>query len=142
LQAFRSKLSHLWAGESLQAGAPHVLVVEHDQEIVAMAENTLLELGPDDEPGFTPAGHYWCIDNVSVHEGVQGRGIGRLLVQTIEDARLSLQLDLDGYILWYNPDNPKAAQFWSRLGFQPLWTTYQRSAPPSEKQSGRQDALR
>jgi GNAT superfamily N-acetyltransferase len=61
-----------------------------------------------------------------VREDLQGQGIGRLLVQGIEDILALLQLDLNGYILWFNPDNPKAASFWPRLGFQPLWTTYQR----------------
>jgi GNAT superfamily N-acetyltransferase len=126
LEAFRRKLQHLWQGISLEDDAPLVLVAEQAREIVAMAENTLLEIGPYDEPGFTPAGHYWCIDNVSVREDLQGQGIGRLLIQGIEDILASLQLDLSGYILWFNPDNLKAALFWSRLGFQPLWTTYQR----------------
>lgn len=126
LEAFRRKLQHLWQGISLTDDAPLVLVAEQAREIVAMAENTLLEVGPYDEPGFTPPGHYWCIDNVSVREDLQGQGIGRLLVQGIEDILASLQLNLNGYILWFHPDNPKASLFWSLLGFQPLWTTYQR----------------
>jgi GNAT superfamily N-acetyltransferase len=126
LQAFRRKLQRLWQGGSLADGAPMVLVVEQTGVIVAMTENTLLEVGSFDEPGFTPEGRYWCIDNISVREAFQGQGIGRHLLQAIEDQLTALQLDLDGYILWFNPDNPKAATFWTRLGFQPLWTTYQR----------------
>jgi len=125
-EAFRRKLQRLWHGISLEDDAPLVLVAEQAREIVAMAEITLLEVGPYDEPGFTPPGHYWCIDNISVREDLQGQGIGRLLMQAIEDILASLQLKLNGYVLWFNPDNPKATQFWSRLGFQPLWTTYQR----------------
>ena len=125
-EAFRRKLQRLWQGISLEDDAPLVLVAEQAREIVAMAENTLLEVGPYDEPGFTPPGRYWCIDNISVREDVQGQGIGHLLMQAIEDILTSLQLKLNGYVLWFNPDNPKAAHFWSRLGFQPLWTTYQR----------------
>jgi GNAT superfamily N-acetyltransferase len=126
LEAFRRKLQHLWQGISLEDEAPLILVAEQGHEIVAMAENTLLEVGPYDEPGFTPPGHYWCIDNISVRADLQGQGIGRLLMQAIEDILTSLQLKLNGYVLWFNPDNPKAAHFWSSLGFQPLWTTYQR----------------
>lgn len=126
LQAFRRKLQRLWQGKSLENEAPLVLVAELAGEIVAMAENTLLEVGTFDEPGFTLSGRYWCIDNVSVREEFQGQGIGRQLVQAIEDQLSSLRLDLDGYVLWFNPDNLKAASFWPRLGFQPLWTTYQR----------------
>jgi GNAT superfamily N-acetyltransferase len=126
LEAFRGKLRRLWQGKSLEDDAPLVLVVELDHEIVAMAENTLLEVGPFDEPGFTPPGRYWCIDNVSVREEFQGQGIGSRLVQSIEDNLAALRIDLDGYILWFNPDNLKAASFWSHLGFRVLWTTYQR----------------
>lgn len=57
---------------------------------------------------------------------MQEQGIGRLLMLAIEDILASLQLKLNGYALWFNPDNPKAAHFWRRLGFQPMWITYQR----------------
>ena len=133
LDAFRRKLRHMWEGDALdvlEAGAPVVLVVEHAGSVVAMAENTLLAVSPHDEPGYTPAGCYWCLDNVSVRESFQGQGIGRLLVQGVEDIREELGLLLDGYVLWFNPDNPKAARFWMGLGFQPLWTTYQRLRVP------------
>jgi GNAT superfamily N-acetyltransferase len=126
LQAFRHKSAQLWMGLRPDAGAPLVLVVERDREVVAMAEMTLLSVEPTDEPGFTPPGHYCCIDNMSVREDLQGQGIGRLLAQAIEDALPAFQSQLDGYILWFNPANPKASSFWSRLSFQPLWTTYQR----------------
>lgn len=126
LDAFRRKLARLWQEDRLEDGAPLILVAEQAREIVAMIENTLLLVQPGDEPGFTPPGRYWCIDNISVRRSAQGQGIGRLLVQAIEEHRLSLTLDLEGYILWYNPDNPKAASFWGRFGFQPLWITYQR----------------
>ncbi len=132
LAAFRRKLKEMWEGDALdvlEAGAPVVLVVEQEQTVVAMAENTLLSVAPGDAPGYTPAGCYWCLDNVSVREAWQGQGIGRLLVQAVEDVREELGLLLDGYILWYNPDNPKAARFWPRLGFHPLWTTFQRLKP-------------
>ena len=136
LSAFRGKLARLWDGASLQERAPLILVVERAGEIVAMAENTLLVLGPDDEPGFTPPGRYGCIDNVSVREELRGHGIGRLLVRAIFDAFAAPGLSLDGYILWYNPDNPQAGRFWPHMGFQPLWTTYQRLHPASGSTRG------
>ena len=129
LAAFRKKLTRLWAGKSLEDGAPLILVVEREGEIVAMAENTLLDLSPDDEPGFTPPGRYGCIDNVSVQKGWRRHGIGRWLVQAVFDAFAATGLALDGYLLWYNPDNPLAGTFWPRMGFLPLWTTYQRLHP-------------
>jgi GNAT superfamily N-acetyltransferase len=126
LTTFRRKLTRLWNGSSLHEGAPLILVVEQAGEIVAMAENTLLVVQPDDEPGFTPSGSYGCIDNVSVREHLRGQGIGHLLTQVIFTAFAASSLCLDGSILWYNPDNPQAGRFWPRLGFVPLWTTYQR----------------
>lgn len=126
LAAFRRKLARLWNGASLQEGAPLLLVAERESEIVAMAENTLLVLDADDEPGFTSPGRYGCIDNVSVREELRGQGIGRLLLQAVFDAFAATGLQLDGYVLWYNPDNPQAGRFWPHLGFQSLWTTYQR----------------
>jgi GNAT superfamily N-acetyltransferase len=124
LQAFQEKLARLWDGADLEEGAPLVLIVERQGQIVAMAENTLLDVLPNDEPGFTPPGRYGCIDNISVREEERGTGIGRLLVQAIFAAFAHLQLD--GYVLWYNPGNLLADRFWPHLGFQPLWTTYQR----------------
>ncbi len=129
LASFRRELGFMWSGEDLEEGAPLILVAEQDHEVIAMAENTLLMIGPHDEPGFTPPGRYWCIDNVCVHEPMRGQGIGRLLVQAIEDVFETLSLKIAGYLLWYNPDNVQAKDFWSHLGFEPLWTTYQRSAP-------------
>jgi GNAT superfamily N-acetyltransferase len=126
LTAFRRKLTRLWNGSSLHEGAPLIPVVEQAGEVVAMAENTLLVVRPDDEPGFTPPGSYGCIDNVSVREHLRGQGIGHLLVQAVFTAFAASGLPLDGSILWYNPDNPQAGRFWSRMGFVPLWTTYQR----------------
>lgn len=96
LEAFRRKLARLWAGGSLQEGAPLMLVVEQGGEIVAMAENTILDVSLDDEPGFTPPGRYGCIDNVCVREELRGQGIGRLLVQAIFDAFAATDLHLMG----------------------------------------------
>ncbi|HEU5378813.1 MAG TPA: GNAT family N-acetyltransferase [Ktedonobacteraceae bacterium] len=126
LQAFGRKLERLWKGETFEDGAPLIVIAEQGDDVIAMAENTLATFTADDEPGFTPPGTYWCIDNVSVLEPFHGQGIGRVLLQTIESMRLTLGLDLAGYVLWYNPDNTTAAQFWSRRGFLPVWTTYQR----------------
>jgi GNAT superfamily N-acetyltransferase len=126
LDAFRRKLTRMWPGERLEEGAPLILVAEQAGEVVAMVENTLVLIQPEEEPGFTPPGRYWCIDNISVRTSAQGQGIGRLLLQAVEEDYLALKLGLEGYILWYNPANPKAASFWEHLGFQPLRTTYQR----------------
>jgi GNAT superfamily N-acetyltransferase len=125
LEAFQEKLARLWKGEPLKDGAPLVLVVERQSgQILAMAENTLLCVSAHDEPGFTPPGLYGCIDNMIVSEEERGMGIGRLLADAVFAAFAPLQLG--GYLLWYNPGNVPASHFWPRLGFEPLWTTYQR----------------
>lgn len=126
LAAFRRKLARLWVRRSLEEGAPLVLVAEHGNEVVGMAETTLLDIASGDEPGFTPPGRYGCLDNVCVRESLRGQGIGHLLVQAVDDAFAALHLALDGWLLWYNPVNPQAARFWLHMGFVPLWTTYQR----------------
>ncbi|HLZ62828.1 MAG TPA: GNAT family N-acetyltransferase [Ktedonosporobacter sp.] len=126
LQAFRRRLAHCWSGANLCDGAPLIMVAERHQQIVGMAENSLLSIEPDDEPGFTRLGRYGCLDNVIIREQARGQGIGHLLVQSVFATFAASFQELDGYILWYNPDNPLASAFWSHLGFSPLWTTYQR----------------
>ncbi|GHO46957.1 GNAT family N-acetyltransferase [Ktedonospora formicarum] len=135
LRAFRAKLACIWEGRSLVEGAPAVLVADAAGAVIGMAENTLVEIGNTDEPGFTPSGHYGCLDNVCVTASSRGQGVGRHLVQASFDMWTEMRrlLTLDGYLLWYNPDNPSAAHFWSRCGFEPLWTTYQRLHAPSVK---------
>ncbi len=126
LEAFGRKLERIWKGESFEDGTPLIVVAEQENNVIAMAENALVSFAADEEPGFVPPGTYWCIDNVSVAEPFHGQGIGHVLIQTIEHLRLTLGLDLAGYVLWYNPDTTTAARFWSRREFLPVWTTYQR----------------
>jgi GNAT superfamily N-acetyltransferase len=127
LRGFRAKLTFLWDASALLLGAPLVLVAEQQGQVVAMAETTLLDVSADDEPGYTPQGRYGCIDNLCVHDPARGQGIGRVLVQAVFEILASFQLA--GYVLWYNPGNPQANAFWSRMGFVPLWSTYQRLPP-------------
>lgn len=129
VQAFQAKLEQFWQGMRLEDGAPLFLVMEQNNEIVAMAQCSLLAIQPDDEPGFTPPGLYGCIDNICVKPSTRGQGAGNLLVQAIYASFAATHIKLDGYVLWYNPDNPLARSFWSHAGFAPLWTTYQRIHP-------------
>ncbi|GHO49200.1 hypothetical protein KSX_73630 [Ktedonospora formicarum] len=135
LRAFRAKLARIWEEKSIVEGAPSVLVADAAGIVIGMAENTLVEIGNTDEPGFTPPGHYGCLDNVCVTSSSRGQGVGCRLVQASFEmwAEMRRLLTLDGYLLWYNPDNPSATRFWSRCGFKPLWTTYQRLHAPSVK---------
>lgn len=131
LAGFRAKLHQLWSGGTLEEGAPLVLVCEHEQQVVGMAEVSLLVVNEGDDPGFTLPGGYGCLNNLSVHEGMRGQGIGRQVVQAVFDTFVARSRALDGVVLWYNPDHLQAGRFWSFMGFRPLWTTYQRLHDPS-----------
>ncbi|QBD81253.1 GNAT family N-acetyltransferase [Ktedonosporobacter rubrisoli] len=132
IQAFRDRLALQWAGKRLEAGAPLVLVVERNGELVAMAENELYIWEDGEEPDFMPCGRYGHINNLGVRKDQRGQGIGRLLVQAIFTSLAPFKLD--GYILWFNPANPLSNPFWQRLGFRQLWRTYQR--PHAEASQG------
>jgi ribosomal protein S18 acetylase RimI-like enzyme len=131
---FRQKLARFWHGGSLEDGAPRVLVAERQEEIVGMAECTLLHVDPDAEPGFTKPGRYGCLDNVCVAEAARGQGIGTSLTQAAL-ALFSAMSTINGCLLWYSPGNDLAARFWPRFGFVPLWTTFQRlrASSPDER---------
>ncbi len=124
ISAFRSRLARMWAGEKLEDGAPLVVIVEWDNKIIAMAENDLLFIKSEEETGMLPAGCYGHLNNVSVQSDMRGRGVGRVLVQAVLDS--FAKMHLDGYLLWFNPDNPLARSFWLHLGFVPIIRTYQR----------------
>ncbi|GER92218.1 hypothetical protein KDW_63800 [Dictyobacter vulcani] len=125
-QAFRDRLSLLWAGKSLEEGAPLVVVIELDGRVVAMSESDLYIVNEDEKDAsyLLPAGRYCHINNMGVCQELRGQGIGHMLVKATVD--LFEPMNLDGSILWFNPDNPLSSRFWPRLGFQPLWRTYQR----------------
>lgn len=131
--AFRASLARLWAGESVEAGAPRVVVVEQEGKVVAMAETYVSCVTEEDPPGVIPrrlpSGRYVYLRCVSVHEGVRGKGIGRVLVQGVFAA--FAQEQLNGYSLGYVLTNPLSSRFWPHLGFLPLWTQYQRLHPAS-----------
>ena len=131
IAAFRTRLARLWAGETLEDGAPQVVIVEQGNRVVAMAENDLLLINPDEEQVILPVGRYGHLNNVSVRKDMRGQGVGHALVQAVFD--LFATIRLDGYLLWFNPDNPVAHSFWSHLSFLPVWRTYQHSVRQQEK---------
>lgn len=124
--AFRDRLSLLWSGKSLAEGAPLVVVIEQAGRVVAMSESELFIVKEDnnDATYLLPAGRYCHINNMGVSQELRGQGIGHMLVKATVDAFAAMKPD--GYILWFNPANPLSSRFWPRLGFQPLWRTYQR----------------
>jgi ribosomal protein S18 acetylase RimI-like enzyme len=123
-QAIRERLAQAWAGRSVQDGAPLVVVIEEEQEVVAMAENELLVVKDAGGFGLVPPGRFAYLNNVSVSEKGRGQGIGRMLVEEVFKAFRPYQID--AYLLWYSSENPRASGFWPHMGFRPLWKTYQR----------------
>ena len=123
---FREKLARLWQGQSPEIGAPLVVVVEQNGEVVAMSENYI-----EQSPGWGalsrfPPGRYGYLNSVSVRADKRGQGIGRLLTQEVIEAFTPYRVDAFG--LWYMPANPLSSKFWPHLGFTPLWTQYRRAA--------------
>jgi len=125
IAGFRQKLARLWQGGRLDEGAPLVLVAAKEQQVVGMAECMLLHVERYEEPGWTPPGNYGCLDNVCVAPTARGLGVGAQLARAAL-ALFAARSDLNGSLLWYSPDNRFAADFWTRRGFHPLWSTYQR----------------
>lgn len=92
LAAFRRTLSRLWAGQPLAAGGTLVLVAELDGQIVAMAEQSVLDLLPDAEPGFTPPGRYGCIDALQCPgHGLASRGRHPAGVRPLSGGRTAVE---------------------------------------------------
>lgn len=119
--AYRDGLAQLWRGESPDAGAPLVVVVEHAGEVVAMTEN-YVQPSPLSDNYFAPK-RYGYLNSVGVREDQRGQGIGRLLV----DATLAAfaPYHVEAFYLIFIPRNPLASRFWPHLGFQPVLTRYQ-----------------
>jgi GNAT superfamily N-acetyltransferase len=112
--ALRAQLGRLWAGGSVEDGVP----------LVGMAQ-TYLEMAPGlGVPFSLPRGRYVYLHEVIVRPEWRGKGVGRLLVEGVEDAYAALRVI--GYTLYFSPFNPLSSTFWPHLGFRPVLTTYMR----------------
>jgi GNAT superfamily N-acetyltransferase len=122
--ALRAQLGRRWAGGSIEDGVPLVLVVEHEGMLVGMAQ-TYLEMAPGFGVPFSlPRGRYVYLHEVIARPEWRGKGVGRLLVEGVEDAYAAL--GVIGYTLYFSPFNPLSSTFWPHLGFRPVLTTYMR----------------
>ena len=117
--AFRSRLERLWSGGD---GAPVIHVLEVDGATAGMCESMVQAVR--DEGGQLPVGRYGYLNSVSVSAGWRGQGFGRTLVSAVIDDLASH--DVDGYTLWFALGNPVSSRVWPRLGFRPLWISYER----------------
>jgi GNAT superfamily N-acetyltransferase len=123
--AFRAGLAEVWNGESVEDGAPLIVVAEHDGEVVGMSEN-YLQVSPASDNYFAPL-RYGYLNSMGVRADRRGQGIGRCLV----DATLAafMPYAVDQYYLIYMAHNPIASRVWPHLGFQPVLSRYQWRKP-------------
>jgi ribosomal protein S18 acetylase RimI-like enzyme len=117
--ALKERFIRSFSGEPAATGVPQFLVAEVGGGVVGFTESWVMD---GDANPFLPGIRCGYISAVGIHAGFRGRGIGRVLASATME--LLAAYDVAVYSLWYNNDNPIASQFWPRLGFAPLWTTY------------------
>lgn len=122
--AFRSRLEQIWSGAD-DASIVHVLEV--DGAVAGMCESMLQTIRH--EGGQLPPGRYGYLNSVAVASPLRGHGFGRTLVSTVINDLAAH--GVDGYSLWFALHNPLASQVWPKLGFRPLWISYERRVPVS-----------
>jgi GNAT superfamily N-acetyltransferase len=77
----------------------------------------------DDRPGLLPPGRYAYLNSVAVRFESRGSGLGRALAGA---ALAAAGPGLAGSVLWFGEHNPIARRVWPRLGWRPLWTSWER----------------
>jgi predicted N-acetyltransferase YhbS len=110
------------AARWLNAGRPWAWVAERDGEAVG-----LVHAEPPEAAGWVgplvrakPAAY---LGEMSVLPGARGAGVGTALVR-----HLHRELDATGAavtLLHHAQLNPLSAPFWSRMGYRPLWTSWE-----------------
>ncbi|MFG3698058.1 GNAT family N-acetyltransferase [Micromonospora sp. NPDC047620] len=127
---FHDRLAEMWDRGAAVDDAPLVLVLEHRGQITAMTECFVRrqEVALD---MVLPAGLYGYVNTFGVLPECRGGGAGRLLAESVEACLRSF--GVEGLYLYYSYYNSGAMAFWSKLGYSPLWHTYQRRdlAPPA-----------
>lgn len=108
--------------QTLALPQPWTWLAERDGQAVG-----LLVAEPPDRAGWiAPAvshGPVAYLATMSVQPQERGSGVGTMLV-----ARLHRELDAAGIavtLLHYAQLNPLSAPFWSRMGYRPLWTSWE-----------------
>lgn len=119
----RSRLRRAWRGEALEKGGPLIMVADLDGKVVAMAECQFRSIKTHPDSLLRP-GKYALINTFAVAKEVRRLGIGHILERAVSDAFVALSID--GFYLIYSPYNPSASAFWPSVGYEPLWTLYQK----------------
>ncbi|SFC36956.1 Protein N-acetyltransferase, RimJ/RimL family [Micromonospora sediminimaris] len=119
---FHDRLAEMWAGRTPADGAPLVVVAEDQGQIVGMSEcfvrrhDIALDM-------LLPDGLYGYVNTFGVLPERRGGGAGRFLADAVE--RALSHFDVRGIYLYYSYYNTAAMAFWSKVGYSPLWRTYQ-----------------
>jgi GNAT superfamily N-acetyltransferase len=107
---------------NLESGRSWILVAERGGEIVGMAQ-----VDPPEAAGWvtplTSAQPVAYVGEMSVLPGARGTGIGTALVR-----HLHRELDATGAavtLLHHAQLNPLSVPFWSRMGYRPLWSSWE-----------------
>jgi GNAT superfamily N-acetyltransferase len=117
-QATRNALEHRpgWTWLATKRGRPVGLaVVEPPEEAAWIA-------------GMTRPGRTVYLPSMFIAPGERGSGTGAALVRHVHDALDARGIDLT--LLHYAQLNPLSAPFWHRMGYRPLWSTWE-ALPPS-----------
>lgn len=135
----QTRLSRVWAGETTDEGASLVIVADIADRVVAMAECQIgfISAQPD---ALLPPGKYALIKTFGVAQGLRRRGIGHILEQAVSAA--CTELSADGFYLIFSPYNPSATAFWSSVGYEPIWTLYQKRGLNSAVSGDSAEAVR
>lgn len=119
---FRERFSRALTTEQVSDTTPLILVAELDSKVLAMAECFLVKGGSKAEAKLRD-GKYGYVNSFGVLQNLRHYGVGSILASAVNDELAALQVD--GRCLWYSTYNRSARQFWPKMGYRPLWTSYQ-----------------
>ena len=123
ISGMRDRLSRIWAGETIDEGASLVIVADIADRIVAMAECQIVFITAQPDALLSP-GKYALIKNFGVAQELRRSGIGHILERAVSLA--CIELSVNGFYLIFSPYNPSASAFWPSVGYEPIWTLYQK----------------
>jgi GNAT superfamily N-acetyltransferase len=108
-----------------------VLVGQLDGRVVAAADCQVSIVNPSLSP-ILPPGRYGYINSFGVSSKLRRGGIGSEFEAAVHQE--FCRRNVLGTYLWFSEYNVSARQFWPRLGYQPIWTSYQQRV--AENSSG------
>ena len=105
-------------------GRSSTQVADRDGELLGMAEWWVTTAEAEHgRAAVLPPGRYAYLNSVGVRFDARGDGLGRALAGAVLAAAGP---GLAGSTLWFSVHNPVAGGVWPHLGWQPLWTMWER----------------